>query len=201
MSPRTYAAALNEVLKPMGFVRQGDWWSRQVGEVLEQVDLQTSVIAGKTANLWSKNLETERLLSSIVCETPLRIFQLGMRIGELSHGRDKWWLKDPNGPDELAAAVADHAEPWFATRRTLEGQARSFGRGGARPWWGSNTCALAATLFRLGEIDEALALFTDPPPRTLGEVHIQHGLCMRSWLEGQKQAAAALARREPPTPS
>jgi len=65
---KSYIAALTEVLQPEGFSRDGQWWSRTVGTVLEQTDLQRSSVAGGgvTVNLWSKDLETEKILQGRV---------------------------------------------------------------------------------------------------------------------------------------
>lgn len=189
MSRKSYPSALDEVLRPMGFKRDGKWWSRTVGAVLEQVDLQTSSIAGTTANLWSMDLETQRILESIECETPLGIIQFGERIGHLIDGYDRWWRNDPDGPVQLAEAVRIHGPPWFDKGRSLEDQAEQYGRRGFRPWRSSNLPALAVTLYRLGALDEALALFEAPVPKTAIPSLVARGRCMQRWLEGKKRGA------------
>jgi len=186
MTRKSYAAALDEVLQPVGFEREGKWWSRTVGGVLEQVDLQTSSIAGTTSNFWSKDLETERILKGIECETPLHIIQFGMRVGRLIDGYDRWWRNDPNGPTQLAKAVQVHGLPWFDQVRSLEDQAKWYGRGGGQPWRTANLPALAVTLFRLGALEEALVLFDAPEPRTAIPSLVVSGRCVQRWLEGQK---------------
>jgi hypothetical protein len=47
MGRKSYGAALTDVLKSQGFTREGQWWSRTVVTVLEQVDLQRSSVAGR----------------------------------------------------------------------------------------------------------------------------------------------------------
>jgi hypothetical protein len=186
MSRKSYSAALDEVLKPAGFTRDGRWWSRTVGSVLEQVDLQTSSIAGTTANLWSKDLETARVLKSIECEAPLDIVQFGERIGHLINGYDRWWRNDPNGPSQLADAVRVHGLPWFDSVRSLDDQARRFGRGNSQPWRTANLPALAVTLYRLGAFDEAFTLFEASVPKTAIPGLIARGRCVQRWLEAKK---------------
>jgi len=164
MSRKSYATALDEVLMPMGFTRDGVWWSRTVGTVLEQIDLQTSNVAGTTANLRTKDLATEELLcEAIPWKRPMEIVRFGMRIGTLMRGKDKWWRNDPNGPSELAEAIRTHADRYFESRRSLEDQARYFGRQSDRFGPASIRIYLALTLYRMGEIDEALRALENPP--------------------------------------
>ena len=187
MSRKSYSAALNEVLKPMGFARDGKWWSRTVGTVLERVNLQTSSIAGTTANLYTKDLATEELLcAAIPWKRPMGIVEFGMRIGELMRGNDKWWRNDPNGPAELAEAMGTHAERYFGSRRSLEDQARWFGRASDKFGAASTRVYLALTLYRMSEIDEALRALENPPktmpPSARPEVE-----SVRQWLEARRR--------------
>ena len=66
MTRKSYVAAIDDVLKPMGFTREGQEWSRQIGTVAEHVDLQVSSIAGTTANLWSYDTATSDLLKKAI---------------------------------------------------------------------------------------------------------------------------------------
>nr|QQZ51607.1 DUF4304 domain-containing protein [Phenylobacterium glaciei] len=61
MSRKTYPGALAEALAPLGFKREGMDLSRRHDDLLEQVNVQVSQIAGVTANLWTRNLATEDL--------------------------------------------------------------------------------------------------------------------------------------------
>lgn len=182
MSRKSYPAALNEVLKPMGFIRDGKWWSRTVGTVQERVNLQTSSIAGTTANLYTKDLATEELLcEAIPWKRPMGMVEFGMRIGELMRGNDKWWRNDPDGPAELAEAMGTHAEAHFASRRSLEDQARWFGRQSDKFGPASLRIYLALTLYRMGEIDEALRALENPP-KTMTPSWIPQVESVRQWL-------------------
>lgn len=184
MSRRSYVAALDEVLKPMGFTREGKEWSRRVGTVVEAVDLQVSSIAGTTANLWSYDAATNDLLKEAIPWKPdITMALSAWRIGELMNGYDRWWKNDSNGPAELAEALRIHAPPFFEARRSLEAQAAGFGRA-AEKWSKSDTdrrIYLALTLYRMGEFGEACQALSNPPKTTpaawLAEIE-----SVRQWL-------------------
>lgn len=185
MRRKSYVSALDEVLNPLGFQRVGRVWSRHVGTVLERIDLQVSSIAGTTANLWTKDLATEALLQeAIPWKRPIGIIQEGVRIGGLMEGNlDRWWKNDPNGPAELAEALKTHAPPFFEASRSLEDQARFFGR--AEPRWKpsgtANRIYLALTLYRMGELQEACAALQNPP-RTAPTSWLAQAESVRTWL-------------------
>lgn len=191
MTRLSYTKAIDDVLRPAGFERRGKEWTRIRGEMEEQLDLQKSWVDGSvTVNVWAKNLETNRILKSIPCDVEMGIVQSGVRIGELIDGLDRWWRNDPNGPAELAKAVRTHALPWFDQFPTLEDQAaRRYGRGGTRPWRSPNIPPLAVTLYRLGEIDEALALFDAPVPKTAIPHLVARCKCVQRWLQKRKSEA------------
>lgn len=184
MTRRSYVSALDEVLKPMGFTRQGKEWSRRIGTVVEHVGLQVSSIAGTTANLWSYDAATGDLLREAIPWKPdVGMVLSAMRIGNLMNGNDRWWKNDPNGPAELADGIRVHAPPFFEARRSLEDQARSFGR--AEPRWKSgNTLSriyLALTLYRMGELEEACAALRNPP-KTAPASGLAQAESVRKWL-------------------
>ncbi len=184
MKPKSYAAALGQVLEPMGFTREGKLWTRVRGDLWERVGLQVSQIAGVTANLSIKDLETERLLQEAIPSKgePVVMIPITVRIGTLMDGYDHWWLRDPNGPSELAEAVRIHAAPFFDRVRTLEDQAAKwFGRGSTKGWRPPSKIYLAITLYRMGELEEACRALSRPPK------HIVYGWLsqvesVRQWL-------------------
>lgn len=184
MSRKSYVAAVDSVLKPMGFAREGREWSRRIGTVIETVDLQVSSIAGTTANLWSYDTATSDLLKEAIPWKPdVGMVLSAWRIGTLMTGYDRWWKNDPNGPTELAEALRAHIPAFFEARRSLEDQARFFGR--AEPRWmpGStaNRIYLALTLYRMGELDEACAAL-QTPPRTAPASWLAQAESVRKWL-------------------
>lgn len=188
MTRLTYTRAIDDVLRPVGFTRRGREWTRIRGEMEERLDLQKSWVDGSvTVNVWAKNLETDRILKSIPCDTEMGIVQSGVRIGELIDGQDRWWRNDPDGPGELADAVRTYALPWFDQFETLEDQAaKRYGRGGARAWRNPDVPPLAITLYRLGEIDEAMALFDAPIPKTAIPNLVAKCKCVQRWLQEQR---------------
>lgn len=183
MRRRSYTLALDDALKPLGFQREGRVWSRLVGSVLEKIDLQVSSIAGTTANLWTKDVATEALLQeAIPWKRPIGIIQEGYRIGHLMDGNlDRWWKNDLNGPAELADALRLHAPEYFENRRSIEDQARYFGRSSLR--WGPapTRIYLAPTLYRMGEVAEACRSLSDPP-KSLVETWKAQVDSVREWL-------------------
>jgi len=190
MSRRTYAAALDDVLVPMGFKRGERSWSRTVGTMLEEIGLQKSQIAGTTAKLWSKDLATEELLrQAIPWKRPLDLLPSVYRIGTLMSGNDRWWKNDPDGPIELAEAIKTHAPLFFEARRNLEDQARCFGR--AEPRWKPGSTAsriyLALTLYRMGEMEEARAVLQNPP-KTAPASWLAQAESVRKWIECASEA-------------
>jgi hypothetical protein len=196
MSRRSYASALDEVLKPLGFHRMGKRWSRLVGSVQEEIDLQVSSIAGTTANLWTKDVATEDLLrEAIPWKRPIGIIQEGYRIGGLMEGNlDRWWKNDPNGPVELAEAIRLHAPAYFESRRGIEDQARYFGRNSPR--WGPapTRIYLALTLYRMGEFEEANQALENPP-RSLREPWTTQVDSVRAWLQSRKGEADVRSKK------
>jgi len=184
MTRKSYVAAVDNVLKPIGFIRNGREWSRQIGTVVEHVDLQVSSVAGTTANLWSYDTATSDLLKKAIPWKPnVGMVLSAWRIGELMTGYDRWWKNDPNGPAELAEALRKHAPLFFESRRSLDAQAAGFGRA-ADKWSKSDTdrrIYLALTLYRMGELDEACQALRNPPKTTpaswLAEIE-----SVRRWL-------------------
>jgi hypothetical protein len=182
---KSYAAAIDGVLKPIGFARQGKEWVRKIGTVVEHVGLQVSSIAGTTANLWSYDAATNDLLKVAIPWKPDAGMVLSTRrIGQLMDGHDRWWKNDPNGPIELAEAIKTHAPSFFEARRSLEDQARCFGR--AEPRWKPGSTAsriyLALTLYRMGEMEEARAVLQNPP-KTAPASWLTQAESVRDWLE------------------
>ena len=192
MTRPSYTAALDRLLGPLGFERHGGDWIRLRGDIWDCVDLQKTWVDGSvTVNLYGKDLETERLLQSIACDVPSGIRLFGQRLGLLIDGRDRWWKNNPNGPSEVAEAVRVYGIPWLERVRSLEDEATHwYGRAAtAKPWRNPNLAALAVTLYRLGERDEALALFEAPVPKTAIPTLVAEGRCVQRWLQSQRREA------------
>ncbi|WP_371132735.1 DUF4304 domain-containing protein [Phenylobacterium sp.] len=194
MTRLSYTKALDRILRPLGFLREGKDWVRTRGDIWHCVNLQKSRIdGGMTANLYCKDLETHRILKSIECDVTLGVIPQYERIGKLIDGVDRWWKNDPNGPVELADAVRVHGLRWFDRVQTLEDQASLwYTRAATASRWNSATLTpLAVTLYRLGALDEALSLFDAPVPRTAVLSWVARGRCVQRWLEGHKRSTRA----------
>lgn len=197
MSRKTYPAALAKALAPLGFAREGMTLSRRHGDLLEQVNIQVSQIAGVTANLWTRNLATEDLHRQVFSGRPPAYTQIFLtRIGTIIDGYDRWWRRDPNGPAELAEAVRVHAPPYFESHRSLESQAHWFGR--LEPKWRNSYSRiyLALTLYRMGALDEARAALKNPAKALAPSAQAEIDVLLR-WL-GDPDLGAGLGRPSPP---
>lgn len=174
MTARSYTAALDQLLTPLGFVRDATLrtrdkdWVRRSAAFEDVVNLQISSYAGATANVGTKDLQSEAILeAAIPPNSPGLKYPAYHRIGALMDGLDHWWRADPNGPSELCRAVETYGLPLFESLRDLEAQARALGRGATKYRISTPTLYLAVTLYRLGELDEACQVLANPPKRTL----------------------------------
>jgi hypothetical protein len=118
---------------------------------------------------------------------PLLLNWFTSRVGTLIDGRDRWWKDEPDGPAEMAEAVRIYGLPWFDRVRSVEDQAAKwYGRHSMKgPWRSPSLPALAVTLYRLGELDEALALFSAPERKTTPANYIAKCRCVERWLKSQ----------------
>jgi hypothetical protein len=185
-TPR-YAKTLHALLKPLGFARKGNDWTRTRDDIWECVDIQGSWLGGVTVNVSAKDVKTAEILAKIPCEQQLWLPLVSMRVGHLIDGYDRWWKDEPDGPAEMAEAVRVYGLPWFDRVRSVEDQAAKwYGRYWDKsPWRNPILAALAVTLYRLGEIEEALALFEAPERKTTSPLLIAECRCVKRWLEAQ----------------
>jgi len=88
--------------------------------------------------------------------------------------------------------VRTYGLPWFDKVRSLEEQASNWYYRGAKVALGktANLPELAVTLYRLGALDEALALFDAPAPRTANEEMVTEARCVQRWLQDQARDAS-----------
>jgi hypothetical protein len=187
-TPR-YAKALHALLKPLGFTRKGNDWTRIRGDMWECVDIQGSWLGGVTVNISMKDLKTAEILEAIPCEEALWLSPIRTRVGQLIDRRDRWWTDEPDGPAEMSEAVRIYGLPWFDRVRSVEDQAdRWYGRRSDKsPWRNPSLPDLAVTLYRLGELEEALALFQAPERRTTTPNYLAKCRCVERWLKAQAQ--------------
>jgi hypothetical protein len=166
LTDRTYAQALSRVLTPEGFTRKGRDWMRIRDGCCDMVYLQSHTYLGTTVDLLTRDLATEQILDEALPDEPGGLARFCMRLGHLIDGQDRWWRQDQNGPAELSDAVRVYGLPYFERFRSLEEQARLFGR--FSPKWRVTPTRiyLAITLWRMGLKEEACEALSNPRPRT-----------------------------------
>jgi len=163
LTSKSYSQALDRVLAPEGFLRNGRDWTRIRDGFRDDVNLQTASHLGITANLLSREVASEQILAEALADGAPYFYT---RIGRLIDGNDRWWRDAPNGPAELSEAVRDYGLPYLEQQHSLEEQARRFGR--FSPKWGSGVSSrlcCAITLYRMGLPEEACQMLRDPPRR------------------------------------
>jgi hypothetical protein len=182
-----YVKALHALLKPLGFVRKGNEWTRIRDDIWECIDIQGSWLGGVTVNVSAKDLKTAEILEAIPCAEELWLSPITSRVGTLIDGRDRWWKDEPDGPAEMVEAVRVCGLPWFDRVRSVEDQAAKwYGRHSIEgPWRSPSLPAQAVTLYRLGELDEALALFAAPERKTSIPNYVAKCRCVERWLKDQ----------------
>jgi hypothetical protein len=182
-----FAKALHALLKPLGFSRKGNDWTRIRGDMWERVDIQGSWLGGVTVNVSAKDVKTAEILAAIPCQEELWLQSITTRVGHLIDGYDRWWKDEPNGPAEMAEAVRVYGLPWFDRVRSVEDQAAKwYGRHSEKsPWRSPSLPALAITLYRLGEVEEAMALFEKPERKTTPPAYVRRCRCVERWLKAQ----------------
>ena len=155
MTRRSYVAALDDLLVPEGFERQGDEWIRERDGFLDIVNKQVSVYLGVTANVMCKDLTSQKILLEVVPKGSPRLnFPDVFRVSELMGVPDLWWRRDPKGPAEMAEALRDYGLPYFDRMRSLEFQLSKLGRGALMRHVSPTRLYRAVTLYRLGEFKE-----------------------------------------------
>jgi hypothetical protein len=185
-TPR-YAKALHALLKPLGFARKGNEWTRIRDDIWERVDIYGSWLGGVTVEVSAKDLRTAEILEAIPCAEELWLSPITLFVGTLIDGRSHWWTDEPDGPAEMAEEVRVYGLPWFDRVRSVEDQAAKwYGRYSTEgPWRNPSLPALAVTLYRLGELDEALALFAAPERKTSIASYVAKCRCVERWLKDQ----------------
>jgi hypothetical protein len=184
---KSYAKALDEVLRPLGFERSGDDWLRIRGDMWECVHRHSSWLGGVTAEFFMKDLETEKIYMEIFRpEGAIQMPAISASIGQLIDGYSRKWGEEPDGPANMANAVERHGLPWFDRVRSLEEQATNwYGRDTAlssRGYDGHSLVGLALTLYRMGELDEACAALRKPVPKTAIPASVKRVATLRKWL-------------------
>lgn len=188
MKKLNFPQALDRVLAPAGFTREKMLWSRTRGDIRDEVFLDRNWLDGSMmADLRMRDLVTEEILRGMPADPPLFLWPISIPAGFLLEKQKQWWRKDENGPEELAAAVQNFGLPWFDQVHTLEDEGAVWIRNsfplGMHP---ASFSVRVVTLYRLGAIDEAIALLVAAKPRKMtppGTVAAYH--TVRNWFEAQ----------------
>lgn len=188
MSKTSYAKALNEALTPFGFHREGDDFIRIRGEIWQCVNRYSSWLGGVKVSLHVLNLGTSKLSLEILGNGLVAISE---SLGSLIDGRDRKWgdgAEYDGDAQAMVAAVLQYGLPWFdQAPASLEEQAtRWYARETTptHPFYHSKTMiALALTLYRMGEIDEARRVLDKPPRRLTPQSAIDEVARLRTWLD------------------
>lgn len=178
---------LDAALSPLGFKRNKDDWVRIRGDFEATVNRQSSWLGGVAVNFALKDLETEKLYLEIFPEAvvfPAPYHSMAYFI----KGHSGWWAtEDPDAPADMAASVLTYVVPWFERTWPLEVQAREwyfrdrqFER--LRGAGGFGAIALALTLHRMGEFEDARKLLNAPTPRTAIGSNIKDFARVRDYL-------------------
>jgi hypothetical protein len=147
-----------------------------------------------TVNFSAKDVRTAEILEAIPCEEDLWLSPVTARIGQLIDRRHREWEKDePNGPAEMTEAVRIYGLPWFDRVRSVEDQAAKwYGRHWDKsPWRNTSLPELAVTLYRLGQVEEALKLFEAPERKTTPPRLVTECRCVERWLRAQVHGAGS----------
>jgi hypothetical protein len=155
MKPRGYSQAIDSVLTPLGFAREGSDWIRRIGDVEDCVSLYKGGDGSMHVDLLNSDLKSNEVMKAAL--GPDRgnsrwwISQPLSRVYGQSH---KTWKNDPNGPSEVAEKLCDYGPKFFELVRDLKSQAYWFGLAGLLTGvWrqGPTVVKLAITLHRMGE--------------------------------------------------
>jgi hypothetical protein len=124
MSVKEITTKMNRLLEPTGFSRRGKAWNRKTQSFVDVIDLQKSksndmvtITAGvldRQVSAMLENREPSEFAQQTMCT-------VGVRIGELADGRDKWWQIDGVGvADEIADSIATRILPFLERMHTRE---------------------------------------------------------------------------------
>jgi hypothetical protein len=124
MSIKPIIARLDELLKPLGFVRHKTTWNRKSGSFVDVIDVQTSK-AGDTITINAGVLhpDVHRMCwatePTVVVEEPSCTVRA--RVGQLLDGKDLWWRLDESKTlTDVGEKINAHVLPFLERMHSLE---------------------------------------------------------------------------------
>jgi hypothetical protein len=188
MSVKPVIQRLDALLKPLGFTREKDTWNRRENEYVDVVDVQISKAGDSiTVNAGVLDTRVHDLLwnqSTPFLNEPA--CTIGLRIGELMGGKDRWWdLGEEAASEAVVASVESHVLPFLTSmhsREAMEQWLHDAGVTGRRH--PPPILALAILMHLSGKSAEACALLSDLRDRTSA-----------AWRERTSEVAARLGCR------
>jgi hypothetical protein len=171
MSRNPYAPAVHAVLKPHGFAKiPGLEWRREADGYLDQIHLQSCGLDRTvTVNIFIRDLATKGLLERITAGIQGGLYySVRRRIRSFVSVYDKWWARDdPEGPQEVAQLLRDHALPFLDSMHSDEAMISEMRRIIGDRWWGDTNARLdlALLLWRTGRAAEACETLRVSPKR------------------------------------
>lgn len=108
----------------------------------------------------------------------------GKRIGHLIDGYDRWWRQDPNGPKELAGAIAAHAPAYFDSllMPVAVSKLREFAAEDREWSQATGVIRLALMLHRVGEKEEACKVLDRKLSKFTPKALLDDVESVRRWL-------------------
>ena len=138
MRKLNYNTAVDAALVPHDFVRKKQEWTRirsgfvdildvQVSSDFRSVTINISIIEQRTFEIFSGRRSND--------ETSYYDFTFDERLNIIITGYDRWWPRgDPETPALMAAAVQDHALPYFEKMHSLESMEAALRKYLPKPW-------------------------------------------------------------------
>jgi hypothetical protein len=124
MNEKAVIAQLDVLLTPLGFMRKKSVWNRNVGDMVDVIDVQVSK-AGDTITVNAGVLERDVHTKLWGERPPLFVEEpwctVRARAGALIDGHDRWWqLNKANTAIDVSQAVGSHVLPFVNQMHTRQ---------------------------------------------------------------------------------
>jgi hypothetical protein len=164
---------IDELLKPLGFIRQKMTWNRRAGSFVDVIDLQ----AGKTGDTVTINagvLHPEIHMKCWGTEPPQVIEEpscaVRTRAGQLIEGKDMWWrLEEQESINHIVDALAAYVLPFLERMHSFEAMEQFLTNAGVtKQKYPLPIIYLAILKSERGDCVGACTLLTDLRKKTFG---------------------------------